>query len=94
MEKGQFSLIEEFQLISVEGNEKNIKLPSGEHCYNNHYKQELPKDAAMSRQKFENRISAKFQSPPGYPVITKRKTVTLQAEKFNRHDLNESQHHL
>ena len=61
MEKGQFSLIEEFQLISVEGNEKNIKLPSGEHYYNNYYKQELPKDAAMSRQKFENRISAQFQ---------------------------------
>lgn len=57
MEKGQFSLIEELQLISVEGNEKNIKLPSGEHCYNYCYKQDLPKEAAMRGQKFENRIS-------------------------------------
>lgn len=57
MEKGQFSLIEEFQLISVEGNEKNIKLPSDEHCCNYYYKQDLPKNAAMKGQKFENRIS-------------------------------------
>lgn len=58
MEKGQFSLTEEFQLISIEGNEKNTKLPSGEHCCNYCYKQELPKNAEMKGQKFENRISA------------------------------------
>lgn len=58
MEKGQFSLTEEFQLISIEGNEKNTKLPSGEHCYNYCYKQELSKNAEMKGQKFENRISA------------------------------------
>lgn len=59
-EKGQFSLREEFQLISVEGNEKNIKLPSDEHHYNNCYKQELPKNAAMSGQKLRT-LSAQFQ---------------------------------
>lgn len=58
MEKGQFSLTEEFQLISIEGNEKNTKLPSGEHCCNYCYKQELSKNAEMKGQKFENRISA------------------------------------
>lgn len=63
-EKGQFSLREEFQLISVEGNEKNIKLPSDEHHYNNCYKQELPKNAAMSGQKFENIICTVSKNRP------------------------------
>lgn len=61
MEKGPSSLTEEFQLTNVDENKKNIKLPSGKHYYNNCYKQELPKNAALSGEKFENRISALFQ---------------------------------
>ena len=74
MEKGQFSLIEEFQLISEEGNEKNIKLPSGEHCCNYCYKQDQQRRLQWDDKNLRTGFLHSFkESPPRYPVITKKK---------------------
>lgn len=78
-------------LTQLEGNE-NIKSTSGEHHYNT---KDLPKNAEISGQKFEeNRIVCSSKTllaslQVKNLVITKRKIVTLQVEKFDRHNLNQ-----